>query len=51
MITQIRLQKSIRLVVIGDDERDIETANNADMRGILVDDNYKLIDAVNDILQ
>ena len=40
-----------KCVMIGDDERDIETANNADMRGILVDDNYKLIDAVNDILQ
>ena len=39
-----------KCVMIGDDERDIITANNADMKGILVDDNYKLIDAVNDIL-
>lgn len=38
-------------VMIGDDERDIITANNADMKGILVDDNYKLIDAVNDLLR
>ena len=37
-------------VMIGDDERDIITANNADMKGILVDDNYKFIDAVNDLL-
>ena len=39
-----------KCVMIGDDERDIETAHNADMKGILVDDNYKLIDAVNDLL-
>ena len=37
-------------VMIGDDERDVETAHNADMKGILVDDKYKLIDAVNDLL-
>ena len=37
-------------VMIGDDERDIITANNADMKGILVNDNYKFIDAVNDLL-
>lgn len=37
-------------IMIGDDERDIETAANADMKGILVNDNYKLIDAVNDLL-
>lgn len=37
-------------VMIGDDERDVETAHNADMKGTLVDDKYKLIDAVNDLL-
>lgn len=37
-------------VMIGDDERDIITAHNADMKGILVSDTYKLIDAVKDIL-
>ena len=36
--------------MIGDDERDIITANNANMRGILVDDNYTLLAAVKDIL-
>ena len=39
-----------KCVMIGDDERDIITANNADMKGILVNDEYKLIDAVNDLL-
>ena len=39
-----------KCIMIGDDERDIITANNADMKGVLVNDEYKLIDAVNDIL-
>ena len=37
-------------VLIGDDERDIQTAHNADMKGILVTDEYTLADAVNDFL-
>lgn len=37
-------------IMIGDDERDIITAHNADMKGILVNDNYKLVDAVNDLI-
>jgi D-glycero-D-manno-heptose 1,7-bisphosphate phosphatase len=37
-------------VMIGDDERDIMTAHNADMRGILVSDDYTLADAVEDVL-
>lgn len=37
-------------VMIGDDERDIMTAHNAGMRGILVTDEYTLLDAVNDVL-
>ena len=39
-----------KCVMIGDDDRDIETASNADMRGIKVDDKYRLIDAVNDLI-
>lgn len=53
MLYQAQKEHSIDLtkcIMIGDDERDIITANNADMKGILVDDNYKFIDAVNDIL-
>jgi D-glycero-D-manno-heptose 1,7-bisphosphate phosphatase len=37
--------------MIGDDERDIMTAHNADMRGILVSDDYTLADAVEDVLK
>lgn len=37
-------------MMIGDDERDIMAAHNADMRGILVTDEYTLLDAVNDVL-
>lgn len=54
MIYQAQKDYSINLtkcVMIGDDERDIITANNADMKGILVDDNYKFSDAVNDLLK
>ena len=40
-----------KCVMIGDDDRDIETASNADMRGIKVDDKYRLIDAVNDLIR
>lgn len=40
-----------KCVLIGDDDRDIETANNADMRGIKVYDKYRLIDAVNDLIR
>lgn len=35
---------------IGDDERDIEAASAADVKGILIDEEYTLIDAVNDLL-
>lgn len=38
-------------VMIGDDERDVITANNANMRGILVDEQYTLLDAVKDLLK
>ncbi|SEG17074.1 D-glycero-D-manno-heptose 1,7-bisphosphate phosphatase [Butyrivibrio sp. Su6] len=38
-------------VLIGDDERDIITAHNANMKGILVTDDYSLEDAVNDIIK
>ena len=37
-------------VLIGDDERDIITAHNANMKGILVTDDYTLEDAVKDYL-
>lgn len=37
-------------VMIGDDERDVITAHNADMKGMLVTDTYKLIDAVKDVI-
>lgn len=40
-----------RCVMIGDDERDMETARNADMRGILVNGGYTLSDAVDDMLE
>lgn len=53
MLYQAQKDYSINLtecVMIGDDERDIETAHNADMKGILINDKYRLIDAVNDLL-
>lgn len=43
----INLTKSL---MIGDDERDILTAHNANMKGILVTENYTLYDAVCDVL-
>lgn len=39
-----------KCVMIGDDIRDIQTAHNADMKGILVDESYTLADAVEDVL-
>ncbi len=53
MIFQAQKDYSINLskcVLIGDDERDIITAHNANMKGILVSDTYTLMDAVNDVL-
>ena len=53
MLYQAQKDFSIDLtkcIMIGDDERDIFTANNADMKGILVYDDYKFIDAVNDLV-
>lgn len=37
-------------ILFGDDERDIEAAERADCRGVLVSDEYTLFDAVNDYL-
>ena len=54
MIYQAQKDYSINLtksVMIGDDERDILTAQNANMKGILVTENYSLLDAVNDLIQ
>ena len=39
-----------KCILIGDDDRDIEMAKAAGVRGIKVDDDYKLIDAVNDLI-
>lgn len=53
MLYQAQKDYSVNLlecVLIGDDERDVQTAENADVRGILVDENYTLPDAVNDLL-
>lgn len=53
MLYQAQKDYSINLpecCLIGDDERDVRTAENADVRGILVDENYTLLDAVNDLL-
>lgn len=53
MLYQAQKDYSINLpecYLIGDDERDIQTAENADVKGILVDENYTLLDAVNDLL-
>lgn len=53
MLYQAQKDYSINLtkcVLIGDDERDIQTAEAADVRGILVNEEYTLLDAVNDLL-
>lgn len=53
MIYQAQKDYSINLsqcVMIGDDIRDVVTAHNAEMRGILIQDHYTLMDAVNDVL-
>ena len=53
MLYQAQKDYSINLtecVLIGDDERDIITAHNVNMKGILVTDEYSLNDAVNDVL-
>lgn len=53
MLYQAQKDYSINLpecYLIGDDERDIQTAENADVKGILVDEEYTLLDAVNDLL-
>ncbi len=53
MLYQAQRDYSINLtecVLIGDDERDIITAHNANMKGILVADEYSLNDAVDDVL-
>ena len=39
-----------KCVMIGDDERDVETAENAGISGILVTENYSLLAAVEDYL-
>lgn len=54
MLYQAQKDYSINLtkcVLIGDDERDVQTAEAADVKGILVDDNYTLLDAVKELLQ
>ncbi len=53
MLYQAQKDYSINLtecVMIGDDERDVITAQNADMRGILVTESYTLADAVAEIV-
>lgn len=53
MFYQAQKDYSINLskcVMIGDDIRDIIAAHNAGMKGILVQDGYALLDAVNDVL-
>lgn len=53
MLYQAQKDYSINLtecLMIGDDERDMFTAHNANMKGILVNEAYTLLDAVNDIL-
>lgn len=39
-----------KAVLIGDDDRDIEAAEAAEVRGIKVDDEYMLLDAVDELL-
>lgn len=53
MLYQAQKDYSINLtecVLIGDDERDMITAHNANMKGILVSDDYPLANAVDDVL-
>lgn len=53
MIYQAQKDYSINLsecVMMGDDVRDVMTAHNADMKGILITDEYTLSDAVEDVL-
>lgn len=53
MLYQAQKDFSINLnkcIVIGDDERDIMTAHNAEMKGVLVTEDYTLIKAVDDLL-
>lgn len=53
MLYQAQKDFSINLTnccFIGDDDRDMETAKNANMRGIQVSEEYTLLDAVNDLL-
>lgn len=40
-----------KCILFGDDQRDIEAANRARCKSILISDNYKLIDAVKDYLK
>ena len=40
-----------KCVFIGDDERDIEMAMSAGMKGMLVDEKYSLLDAVKEVLK
>ncbi len=54
MLYQAQRDYSIDLtkcILIGDDERDIQTAHNADMEGILVSDEYPFAKAVDDYLK
>ena len=53
MLFQAQKDHSIDLtkcLLIGDDERDLMAACNANMKGIIVTENYLLSDAVNDVL-
>lgn len=53
MLYQAQKEYSINLtecIMIGDDERDIMTAHNAGMKGMLVSSGYTFLDAVDDIL-
>ena len=54
MFYQAQKEYSLNLrdcVMIGDDERDMQAAQAAGCRGILVDDNYTLKCAVDDLLR
>ncbi len=53
MLFEAQIKYAIDLskcILIGDDVRDIITAHNAHMRGILITDEYQFSDAVNDVL-
>ncbi len=53
MLFQAQRDFSLNLrncVLVGDDERDIEAATRADVKGILVTEQYTILDAVNDII-